>query len=60
MEEPEGRAAPLYVHGPVMAGAVCTAILPFVENRKYVPSERRMMAGSWALVQVPVQLFGFA
>jgi hypothetical protein len=46
MEDPLGKAAPLYVQGPVRLGAVCTAILPPVEKRKYVPSGRRMMEGS--------------
>ena len=34
IEEPPGRAAPLYVHGPVILGAVWMAILPPVEKRK--------------------------
>jgi hypothetical protein len=46
MDDPAGIADPLYVHDPVIAGAVCIAIFPPVENRKYVPSDRRMIDGS--------------
>lgn len=58
MLDPPGSAAPWYLHGPVMFGAAWTAILPPVENRKYVPSGLTMMDGSWELVQVPVQASG--
>jgi len=58
--DPLGSAAPRYVHGPVRSGAVCTAIRPPVEKRKYVPSGRTITAGSWELVQTPVQALGSA
>jgi hypothetical protein len=45
--DPAGTAAPRYLHGPVMFGAVWMAILPPVEKRKYVPSLRRI----WSLRQ---------
>jgi len=32
--EPARMAGPLYVQGPMVAGALCTAILPPVEKRK--------------------------
>jgi hypothetical protein len=60
MLEPAGTAAPRYFHGPCMEEALWIAILPPVEKRKYVPSERRMSEGSWALVQVPEHGSGLA
>lgn len=37
--EPEGRAAPLYVQGPVISGAVCTAIFPPVHRVNHCLAE---------------------
>jgi len=34
---PLGRSAPLYFHGPSIAGADATAMFPEVENRQYTP-----------------------
>jgi hypothetical protein len=51
--EPPGIAAPRNVHGPVMFGAEWIAMRAPVEKRKYVPSARRINAGSWALPQAP-------
>lgn len=43
-----------------MLGALAILILLPVENRKYVPSERRIRAGSWEFPQTPEHAPGFA
>lgn len=46
-------AEPLATHGPDMLGALAMLIRFPVEKRKYVPSDRRMSAGSWEFPQTP-------
>lgn len=57
---PSGSRGPLYSHGPSIDGAVWIAILPPVEKRKYVPSERCMRPGSCELLQMPLHAPGSA
>lgn len=58
--EPPEIAFPLYAHGPLRSGAEWTAMPPPVENRKYVPSDRRTIDGSCELTHTPVQVSGSA
>lgn len=58
MLDPLGKALPWFVHGPANALEVAIVILFPVENRKYLPSEVRLIiAGSWTL-QSPEQAPG--
>jgi hypothetical protein len=53
-------ADPFDDHGPEILGALAMLILFPVEKRKYVPSERRIRAGSCEFPQMPEQGPGLA